>query len=126
MRSPPFLLIARRQSDVYSPGPSVGDSIKHFLRALWHGQFPLARVFWLYAVVYGSVANLIATIVTFAALSAGVPGVVAAVIHMLPLPYNIAVSIGVWRSADRYRGLPLWALLARLVVTLWAIAATLA
>lgn len=104
----------------------MGDSIKHFLRTLWHGQLPLARVFWLYAVVYGSVANLLATIVTFAALSTGVPGFLAAVIHVLPLPYNVAVSVGVWRSADRYRGLPLWALLARVVVILWAVAATLA
>jgi hypothetical protein len=104
----------------------VGDSIKHFLLALWRGQLPLARVFWLHAVVYGTLANLFATLATFAALSAGVPGALAAVIHFLPLPYNIAATVGVWRSADRYRGLPLWAALARVLVILWAIAATLA
>lgn len=104
----------------------MGDSIKHFILALWNGQLPLARVFWLYAVVYGTVANLLATMVTFAAISFGMPGALAAFIHFLPLPYNIAVSVGAWRSADRYRGLPLCAALARVCVIIWAIAATLA
>jgi hypothetical protein len=104
----------------------VGDSIKHFILALWNGRFPLARVFWLYAVIYGSVANLLATILTFAALSAGIPGALAAILHLLPLPYNIAVSVGTWRSAGRYPGLPLWAALAKALVILWAVVATLA
>lgn len=31
------------------------------------------------------------------------------------LPYNILVSVGVWRSADRYEGERQWADLAKLV-----------
>jgi len=106
--------------------PSVSPSIKHFVLALWNGQLPLGRVFWLCAVIYGSLANLLATLMSLAMISAGIPGVFAAALHFLPLPYNILVSVGTWRSADRYKGPPFWALLARAFVVLWAVAATLA
>jgi hypothetical protein len=106
--------------------PSVSPSIKHFVLALWNGQLPLARAFWLYAVIYGSLANLLGTLLSLATISAGIPGVFAAILHILPLPYNILVSVGSWRSADRYKGPPFWAALARAFVVLWAIAATLA
>jgi len=104
----------------------VGDSIRHFLLALWTGQIPLARVFWLHAILYGTLANLFSTILTFAALSAGAPAALGIAIHFLPLPYNIVASVGVWRSAGRYRGNPAWATLARIFVVVWAVAATLA
>lgn len=54
------------------------------------------------------------------------PAALALFIHFLPLPYNIAAGVGVWRSAARYSGNPLWAGLARIVVVIWAILATLA
>ncbi len=103
----------------------MGFSIRHRILALWNGQLPLARVFWLYAIVYGSVANLLATILSLAVLSAGAAGAVAAAIHILPLPYNVVASVGVWRSAGSYRGSPFWAAMARGVVLIWAVLATL-
>jgi len=104
----------------------VGSSVRHWILTLWNGQLPLAQVFWLYAIVYGTLANLFATILSLATLSAGLPAPLAAVLHFLPLPYNIAAGVGVWRSAERYPGLPTWAALARICVVVWAVLATVA
>lgn len=104
----------------------MGSPLRHLILALWNGQLPLAQAFWLYAVLYGFLANLFSAIATLAALSAGASAVLAAAIHFLPLPYNIVSGIGVWRSAGRYRGNPVWATLARLVAVIWAVTLTLA
>ncbi len=75
--------------------------------------------------LYGTLANLFGTIASLAALSAGAPAVLVALIHLLPLPYNIVAGVGVWRSAGHYRGNSAWATLARVFVVVWAVVATL-
>jgi hypothetical protein len=94
------------------------------LTALWRGEVPLARAFWEYTVLYGTLANAITTIASLGAVSAGLSNAVALVIFLLPLPYNILMVAAVWRSAGRYRGRRLWADLARAAVVIWMIAAT--
>ena len=76
--------------------------------------------------LYGTLANLFSTMASLAALSAGASAVLVAVIHVLPLPYNIVAGVGVWRSAGTYRGNAAWAMLARVFVVVWAVVATLA
>jgi hypothetical protein len=97
----------------------------HVIR-LWRGDVALARAFWNYAIVYGSLANLTTTIAALAAYLAGLPAVLAVAIFFLPLPYNVLIVVAVWRSADRYPGPPIWATLARPAVVIWAMIATLA
>jgi hypothetical protein len=91
---------------------------------LWRGEFTLQRAFWDYAIIYGSLLNLATTLAAFGAFAAGWPLAVAAVIFLLPLPYNLLAVVNVWRSAERYPGPRLWANLARIAVVLWAILAT--
>jgi hypothetical protein len=98
----------------------------HRLIQLWRGDVGLRRAFWDYAIIYGSLANLIATVAAFAVLAGNLPGIVALAIFLLPVPYNVVAVVGVWRSADRYRGPPVWANLARIAVVAWAIIASLA
>lgn len=100
--------------------------MKDHLIDLWHGRIPLAIAFWHNAIIYGSLANLIATIAAYAVLAAGAPAALAITIFLLPAPYNIAVAVGVWRSAARYSGPKIWADLARIAVIVWAIVATAA
>ena len=102
------------------------SSIRHWILTLWNGQRPLGQAFWLYAMLYGTLANLFSTILSLAALSAGASAVLAAALHLLPLPYNIVAGVGVWRSAGHYRGNPVWATMARITVVIWAVAASLA
>jgi hypothetical protein len=93
---------------------------------LWRGQIELGQAFWEYAIVYGSLANLIATITAFAVIAAGGPPLVAVIAFLLPVPYNFAAAVGVWRSADRYRGPAERAQLARIAVAVWAVIASVA
>ncbi len=87
---------------------------------------PLGRAFWLYAIVYGTLANLVATLLALATVSSGLPAWLAVAVFLLPLPYNVTAAVGTWRSAGRYSGNPLWATAARVAVVVWVITATLA
>ena len=91
---------------------------------LWRGEESLARTFWEYAILYGTLGNAIATIGTFAAVAADAPAWVAVVLFGLPIPYNAFMVVAVWRSALRYRGAQEWSLLARIAVVIWALVAS--
>jgi hypothetical protein len=85
------------------------------LRRLWQGDLPLPQAFWNWAVAGGIAVNVL-TSVLFLVLIMG-DRVVAAFIagYALSVPYNIVVSVGVWRSAGRYEGERRWADIARIV-----------
>ncbi|HSA80621.1 MAG TPA: hypothetical protein VLE23_07340 [Geminicoccaceae bacterium] len=102
-------------------GPRAAGS---FLRRLWAGEIPLARVFWHYAMIGGSVLNVAATLLAMALLAADAPAVFALVAFALPIPYNLFVLVAVWRSASAYEGPRLLADLARVTCLIWAVAAS--
>lgn len=95
---------------------------KRLIGALWVGDVPLPRAFWQYAIVGGFLVNLVATILVMILAANDAAIVWQAVVFCLPIPYNILMFVAVWRSSDKYRGRPLWANLARLVIVLWTIA----
>jgi hypothetical protein len=92
---------------------------------LWRGEIPLSRAFWEYAIVYGSLLNLITTIAALALVTLEEPALAVAA-FFLPLPYNVLAVVGVWRSAAAYEGPRARADLARVAVILWAVVATIA
>ena len=96
------------------------------IKRLWRGEESLARAFWEYAILYGTLANLITTAATFAALALGLSGAIALAFFVLPIPYNIFAVVAVWRSAQHYRGPQEWALLARIGAIVWALIASVA
>jgi hypothetical protein len=96
------------------------------LADLWKGRVPLARVFWDWAVIYGSFANLLATGAALTMIVLGWPALLAVVVHFLPVPYNILMIVSVWRSTAHYEGDAIWAQLARGAILVWAAIATLA
>jgi len=93
---------------------------------LWNGRVPLARAFWEYAIVYGTLLNLVATSAALAAFTLDWPAAVALSIYFFPLPYNFLMVFAVWRSALRYPGPAHWAGLARAAIIAWAAVVTLA
>jgi hypothetical protein len=93
---------------------------------LWRGEESLARAFWEYAILYGTLLNIITTAGMFAAIAAALPAAVALAIHLTAVPYNVFVVVAVWRSAARYRGRAEWPLLARISVIAWALIASAA
>ncbi len=89
---------------------------------LWRGEIGLARAFWEYAIVVGTLAHVVTTGLAYGAFVAGAPLWLAVVIFVLAAPYTVLVTVGVWRSAERYRGPAKWAHAARIGVVVWAIA----
>lgn len=96
------------------------------IKRLWRGDVALARIFWAYAILYGTLLNIGTTIATLAAVAANAPAWLAVMIFLLPVPYNIFIVVAVWRSARRYPGRPEWSLLARVGVIVWALIASVA
>jgi len=91
------------------------------LRRLWQGQIGLGQAFWRYAVAYGGLAALVSSGAALAIIVAKGPILLAAAVYLLPVPYNITAAVGVWRSADRYRGPPEHARSARIAAAIWAV-----
>jgi hypothetical protein len=100
--------------------------MKRWIVDLWYGRVSLARIFWEYAIVFGSLANLVSTLAALAAFAKGAPAALGLLLHFLPAPYNLLMVVGVWRSAAKYRGTQIWAILARALILVWAAVATLA
>ena len=91
------------------------------LKALWRGDMPLRVAFWWYAMLIGTLVNILASFAFAAANDFGISTTVAFAVFLLPIPYNLFAAIAVWRSAGRYAGPPIRAHLARVVIILWAL-----
>ena len=85
------------------------------LRRLWLGDLPLDQAFWNWAVIGGIVVNALTSIAFLALVMNDQPAVAFVAGYILSVPYNILVTVGVWRSAARYEGDRRWADLARIV-----------
>lgn len=100
------------------------ETLRGRFGALWAGEVPLAEAFWWYGIACGFFVNLLATLLALAAATLGAQGWLVLGLYLLPLPYNLLVLVGVWRSAARWQGAPHWATLARLAILFWVGAAT--
>ena len=70
-----------------------------YVRALWRGELPLARVFWIDMILIGSLVNILATIAALLLFVSGAPITFGVIAHFAPLPYNILLLVAVWQSA---------------------------
>ena len=89
------------------------------LMQLWRGQLPLQEAFWRYLITYDLILNLCATLSALTAVLASAPIALAAVLHLLPVPYSLFAATGAWRSADRYEGNPSLANAAKIAIIIW-------
>jgi hypothetical protein len=87
---------------------------------LWGGRLPLADAFWTYAIFWGFLINMATTLTSLGLVVAEVPGWVAALVHFAPLPWNLLVLVGVWRSAGRPEVSERLRLIARGVIVAWS------
>jgi hypothetical protein len=87
---------------------------------LWRGSLPLADAFWTYAIFWGFLINMAATLTTLGLVVADVPGWLAALVHFTPLPWNLLVLVAVWRSAGRPEVSEPLRLVARGVIVAWS------
>lgn len=65
---------------------------------------PLEEAFWAWAVGGGLVVNLFTSFLFLALIAADRTLAAAVAGYGLSVPYNIVVTVGVWRAAERYEG----------------------
>lgn len=99
----------------------ANGGISAWVQRLAAGEVPLPEAFWGYGIFYGLFVNGFASIAAMMVLAAGGPEWPAAALFLLPLPYNLLVALGVWRSAGRWQGRGEWATAARAVIVAWTI-----
>ena len=93
--------------------PFVSATNKGFFKKLEHGDFGLARTYWLYDLAVGAAIYIIAEIVQ-------TPWAIVAL--LLPyFAYVIPVIMGTWRAATKYTGPKIWAVLAKVQCVVKAI-----
>ena len=85
------------------------------LRRLWRGELALADAFWSWAVLGGLAINVATSAALLILIMEDRPIVAFIAGYAVSVPYNVIVSVGVWRSAERYAGERRWADLARIV-----------
>lgn len=89
-----------------------------FFRRLYNGEFSLARTFWLYNIVFTFLIALVGSLI----VGLFAPGAIATILDialgLFLLFYGVHCYMGIWRSASRYKGLALWAWLAKIYAVL--------
>ena len=90
-------------------------------RKLWLGMYPLSVAFWL----FGFVGYWIIAIASFLLLwlplrRAGHTELAVVFGTLLIIGYALFSMVGIWRSATVFRGRPLWGVLARASVVIFA------
>jgi hypothetical protein len=89
------------------------------VREFWRGGLPLGEAFWVWGVLGGAVFNLFVTLLLVFLLTADVPAWLVAVLYAAHLPLNVALLVGVWRSAGRPEVTRDRAGLARAAIVVW-------
>ena len=74
------------------------------LHRLWRGEAPLPQAFWNWAVFGGIAVNGLTSILFLTLLMYGQTVTAFIAGYALSVPYNIFVTVAVWRSAARYDG----------------------
>ena len=83
---------------------------KGFFAKLSSGDFGLAKTYWLYGVVVGTVSSFAMNLITSVGLL--VPVLLAYTV------YQVLVLMGTWRASSKYQGWKVWAVLAKIAVVL--------
>ena len=82
---------------------------------LWRGELMIQSAFWNWAVIGGIIVNISSSVLFVVLIMADRPIMALVAGYAFSLPYNVVVSVGVWRSAERFAGERQLADLAKLV-----------
>ena len=77
-----------------------------YVDKFWKGDIPLVQSFWIMGFIVGSVVGFL---LGFIFLGTGL---------ILSLFFQIYLLVGIWKSADKYKGEKAWAILAKLAMIL--------
>ena len=97
--------------------------IRAYIRDRIDGTVPLGTVFWRDMMLVGTLLAVASTALALAVFASNAPMALGVIVFLSPLPYNVLVTMGVWKAANR--ATPVWRDLARIAALLWLIAATI-
>ncbi|CDX49557.1 conserved exported hypothetical protein [Mesorhizobium plurifarium] len=95
-----------------------------FFRMRWRREVPLDRLFWRDMLLAGTILNVASSALALILLGLKLPLGLVLGVHFLPVPYNIFLTIAVWRTAEKSGGLK--AQLMMLGSAFWLIATVVA
>ena len=90
------------------------------LRRFSRGELPLGEAFWLWGILGGGVVNLFATLLAVMLLAFDAPAWLAALAFAAPIPVNVGLLVGVWRSSAQPGIAADSRLIARICMAVWA------
>ncbi len=100
-----------------------------FLNILWRGEIPLGRTYWVFGVFFfGLLTRPGYFIIPIVSGSANLEPSASIVFGRMAyaifvLAYTVFISVAIWRSAGRFEGPPIWAVLARVMAVIGLIQA---
>ena len=108
------------KSDPAGRAPGNISHVVGFFRARWWGEAPLDRLFWRDMLLVGTAISVASSALALVLLGLKLPLWLVLAAHVLPVPYNIFLTIAVWRTAEKTGGFK--AQLMMLGSALWLIA----
>ena len=72
-----------------------------FFRSRWLGQVPIDRLFWRDMLLVGTGISIASSVVALILLGLKMPLGLVLAVHFAPVPYNIFLTIAVWRTAEK-------------------------
>ncbi|MBZ9994917.1 hypothetical protein [Mesorhizobium sp. BH1-1-4] len=91
-----------------------------FFGARWRGQIPLERLFWRDTMLIATAINIASSAAALVLLGLKMPLALVLAVHFAPVPYNVFLTLAVWRTAEKSGGAK--ASLMMLGSALWLIA----
>ena len=88
------------------------------IKRVWRGEAGLAWTFWAWGVAVNVLLNGVTLIAVALAMEIPAFQVVVLGLWLFRLAYQVFISVGVWRAANRFAGFKGWAFLAKFVVVL--------
>jgi len=88
------------------------EFIKGRLKELWEGKIPLVQCFWIY---------YFAVVFVLCILASAIGGLIGGLLNLIMLAWAAYMVMPVMRSAEKYEGEKMWALLAKIAAILIAI-----
>ncbi|TGQ67675.1 hypothetical protein EN829_029820 [Mesorhizobium sp. M00.F.Ca.ET.186.01.1.1] len=96
--------------------------VADFFRSRWLGQVPLERLFWRDTIFVATAISIVSSVAALVLLGLKMPLPLVLAVHFAPVPYNIFLTLAVWRTVEKAGGAR--ASLFMLGSALWLIAST--
>ena len=94
-------LVRQHGSDAAHERISPAEALLRYIRRLWSGDLPLSRVFWIDMFLVGTLVNLLSLLAAIVLFAGNAPLGWGVAVFLAPIPYNLLLFTGVWRSAAR-------------------------